>query len=785
MTAGTALSQTSTSPHFNVSAYDVEGNTVLPTNLVNSTLSGFTGTNVSLAEIVKAAENLQTVFRDEGYPQTSIAIAREQITNGIVTMNVFQAALPQIVVSGVRYFSPTNNAELPAYAPPVGAVPPPVVATANAPPPANYTPKPATSEQMAAARAALAREMVKLNAEETDHRIHVVSTNAGPRFEVEHYVVMGNSILPPRAIGSALTNIDGAFGTNVSFEGIETVVEQLQAAYHDRGYPTVAVTLPQQKLTNATVKIEVLEGRLAAITVTGNRYFTSNNVMRALPSLRTNIVINAPVLQAELNRANANQDRQIYPIVGPGPEPGTSELTLKVKDRLPLHAKLDLDNQSSPGTPDLRVNFSAVYDNLWQLEHSLGVQYGFSPELYKPVGQWNFYDQPSVAFISGFYRFPLGIPVSLADRITANPGSFGYDEATRKFNLPPVSGRPDITVFASRSTIDTGTADTFSEMVTPPGENPSINRQDVENSPTLNEDVSGRLDYPVASSGNLQSSFSGGLDFKIFQLTNYKTNLFYITQTNFTTTGQPILPPVVSAVPSEVPATLNRVEYLPLSLRYNGNWRDAIGTSSFALSVGANLWYNSLYTTTSYNSNGVASTSALFRGNAALTNITGSAQSSGYWVVVNPSFSRTILIDNWTTLIRADGQWASEPLISPEQFGAGGVNSVRGYHEGEVFGDDGWHLSLDEQTPPHVVGMIGDGTPLTVGGSVYMDYANVYLIDPEGRPFDNPLWGTGFGFTASAGPHWQAEFLFSFPLISTTTTTAGQPYFNFALTAQF
>ena len=254
----TALSQTPPATGFIVSAYDVEGNTVLPTNRVNSTLSGFTGTNVSLGEIVKAAEDLQTVFRDEGYPQTSIAIAKEQITNGIVTMNVFQAALPQIVVSGVRYFSPTNNAELPAYAPPVEAVPPLVVATTNAPPPANYTSKPATPEQMASARAALSLEMVELNAEQKDHRIHVVSTKAGPGFDVEQYFVIGNSILPP-AIGGTLANIDGAYGTNVSFAGIETVVEQLQEAYHDRGYPTVAVALPQQKLTNATVKVQVLK----------------------------------------------------------------------------------------------------------------------------------------------------------------------------------------------------------------------------------------------------------------------------------------------------------------------------------------------------------------------------------------------------------------------------------------------------------------------------------------------------------------------------------------------
>ena len=117
--------------------------------------------------------------------------------------------------------------------------------------------------------------------------------------------------------------------------------------------------------------------------------------------------------------------------------------------------------------------------------------------------------------------------------------------------------------------------------------------------------------------------------------------------------------------------------------------------------------------------------------------------------------------------------------------GAGGVNSVRGYHEGEVFGDAGWHLSLEEQTPPHIVGTLQDGEPLTVRGSVYMDYARVYLLDPQGVQGSTPLWGTGFGLAASVGSHWQAEFLFSWPLLSAGTTSAYQPFFNFSLTAQF
>ena len=56
---------------------------------------------------------------------------------------------------------------------------------------------------------------------------------------------------------------------------------------------------------------------------------------------RIPVEINSHVFQRELDLANANRDRQVYPVIGPGLEPGTSELTLKVKDRFPLHARGD------------------------------------------------------------------------------------------------------------------------------------------------------------------------------------------------------------------------------------------------------------------------------------------------------------------------------------------------------------------------------------------------------------------------------------------------------------
>jgi hemolysin activation/secretion protein len=788
-----ALDERRPDPRFNVRGYVVSGNVPLAASTLDSIFSRHTGTNVDLQEIVRAATDLQTENQRQGYPEISVAIMPGQITNGIVTLNIFQAAYPQIIVAGRRYLDSGEMAGTvtnpPSLPPILSNQQPNVTVATNATPPAPVIrPRllPASPEELAKARAALLQEMADLEAKERDTRIHVVSTNAGPRFDVEKYLVTGNSVLTPKAIAMTLTNIDGAFGTNVSFDGIRTVITELQGAYRERGYVTVSVGLPQQKLTNATVKVQVTEGRLADIQVKGNHYFSSNNVMRALPSLHTNMILNGPIFQAELNRANANQDRQIYPVISPGPDPGTSDLTLMVKDQFPLHAKVELNNESSPGTPDLRVNSSAVYNNLWDMNQSMGFQYNFSPQQFK-TGNWPLYDAPLVANYGMFYRLPLGNPQPINDVIASSLGNFGYDEATHKFNLPPPIGQPDFTILASRSTIDTG-LETLSTSVLLNTPSLSINQQNVQQDLTVNQDIGARWNIPFVIPDDVQLNFSGGLDFKTYQVNSYKTNLFSFYEITVNQAGVPN-PPVISTIASPVPATVRQIQYLPLSLHSDANWRDSVGTTSLGLGLSVNPWYASqtYVTSSSTDTNGITTTTIVKTyGNNSLQGITGSTKSTGYWVVLNPSYARTFMFrTNWITSFRVDGQWASQPLISNEQFGIGGVNSVRGYHEGEAFGDSGFHLSLEQQTPPHVVGTVYGNTPLILRGSVFTDFAAVYLLDPQGNPPSTKLWGTGFGIAVSVGSHWQANFLFSVPLISTSTTPRDEPYFNFSLTAQF
>jgi hemolysin activation/secretion protein len=210
---------------------------------------------------------------------------------------------------------------------------------------------------------------------------------------------------------------------------------------------------------------------------------------------------------------------------------------------------------------------------------------------------------------------------------------------------------------------------------------------------------------------------------------------------------------------------------MPLTLRWDGSRTDSYGRFDLGFGYSPNFsdgWFQDSKT--------------------RFQTIAGSTHADGYYHVLTASLTREqILYHDWRLTVRGDGQWANQPLISNEQFGDGGVAGVRGYAEGEVFGDTGWRMTSELKTPQHVIGDFGTnaGARLSVRASAFMDYGETYLLDPQGRDARVPLWGVGGGFALSLGVNWQAHFLFGCPLENTPFTESGHPRFNFSLTAQY
>ncbi len=589
--------------------------------------------------------------------------------------------------------------------------------------------------------------------------LFVAPESRKPTLEVRGYVVEGNTVLP-EAEFDFLTNYTG----EVAFARIREGLGKLQLRYRDLGFPTISVTLPQQKLTNGIVRVKVIEGRISDIVVTGNGYYSAENIRRALPSLTTNILINSKWFQPELDRANLNQNRQVYPVIAPGLEPGTTELTLKVKDQLPLHGHMAINDYSTPNTPLLRLDTALQYDNLWQHNHQIGVDYNFSPQEMKP-GNYSFYDQPMVASYSGYYRLPLGFGQGLRKNYENLPATFGYDEAAHRFNLPPATGNPDLIFYASRSVSDTPLAlspvtTIFTNTLA------EISSQTAQHTLTFNNNLGARLTLPLRELFGVQSSLQLGMDYKSYEAQGFSTNLTYFNLYAIDSFGnRGLVTNQTIRLPNN---THHQLYYLPLALNWIGARPDKTGSTSF--SVGGNVFLETL-----------ASARTNFQ------TVAGSAAAGGNYTTINAKLVRLQnLPRDWSALLNANGQWSSAPLIGNEQFALGGLSGVRGYQAGDSYGDTGWRTQFDLRAPPVKVGFFptGDGeVPAYLRCSVFMDYGEVYHLDSTLAAIRQ--WGTGAGFYLTAGSHFDARLTLGYALLATSTTPVGGFQAAFSVGFQF
>lgn len=201
---------------------------------------------------------------------------------------------------------------------------------------------------------------------------------AGPPFDVLELRVLGNTTLDPRVIESAVYPFTGPAKKMTDVEAARAALER---AYHDRGFGTVFVDIPEQSVEDGVVRLRVTEGRLHQVRVTGAKYFSGRQILEALPAAQANAVPNLPALQNELIALNAQtRDRTVVPVLKAGPEPGTVDLALRVEDHVPFHGSLELNNQYTADTTKLRAVAQGSYDNLFGHLDNLSMQYQVAPE---------------------------------------------------------------------------------------------------------------------------------------------------------------------------------------------------------------------------------------------------------------------------------------------------------------------------------------------------------------------------------------------------------------------
>ena len=144
--------------------------------------------------------------------------------------------------------------------------------------------------------------------------------------------MLGAAILPAQTVERALY---GHLGPQKTIADVEVARQALEASYRAAGYSTVFVDIPEQTVDAGIVRLQVTEGKLDRLRVTGARYFSNRQILAALPALEPGQVPQFPQVQRELATLNRQTpDRAVTPVLRAGRYPGTVDVELQVAGRL-------------------------------------------------------------------------------------------------------------------------------------------------------------------------------------------------------------------------------------------------------------------------------------------------------------------------------------------------------------------------------------------------------------------------------------------------------------------
>ena len=494
-------------------------------------------------------------------------------------------------------------------------------------------------------------------------------------FDIWEYRVAGNTRLKTTRVERTVYPF---LGPKRGLDAVEQARAALEKAYRTAGYPTVFVDIPEQNITGGVVTLQVTEGRVDRLRITGAKYHSPRQIREEVPSLAQGEVPHLPEVKQQIEAlGRESADRQVTPIMRAGRTPGTLEVELQVKDELPLHGTLEVNGRNTEDTSRLRALGLLRYDNLWQKYHSASFMYQTSPE-----------DTSEVEVYAGTYVLPAGLRNRLA--------FYGVQS----------NSKSQVATAGALAVIGKGTI------------------------------LGTRLVMPLPETADYFQTGTVGFDYKDF---SEGTEL-------------------VGADTTQTPIT-----YMNFMARYDGIVRGEHQQTNFGAAVNFSI-------------RGLVSKQSEFDDKRAYS------QADYAYFTADVKNERRLPHD-FSLVTRLEGQVADSPLISNEQFSAGGVDSVRGYYESQVLGDNALFASVQLQTGKLIrnVDWLDTSTAF-----VFLDGAWLHLLKAlPGEQQNSQLYGVGFGFNLRAARKLVSDVDLAWALKDAGTINKGDTRADFRLAYEF
>lgn len=258
---------------------------------------------------------------------------------------------------------------------------------------------------------------------------------ADEQFDISQFAVEGNTLLSADTLNQKVAPFAGKGRV---YGDIQKALEAIEAAYRSAGYNSVQVYVPEQELTSGVVRIQVTEGVIGKIAVTGNALFSIENIRASLPHLQEGKTPNARQLSENIQLANENPAKQVEVTLAMGDDDGKMDAKVNVVEQNPQHVFVTVDDTGTGATGHIRTGLAYQHANLFGNDEVLTAAYTTSPDAPSGVGV----DIYSVAFRKPFYDLGDSLDLIYADSNVSTPSNPGAGGGA--IPIPGMSGKGNV-----------------------------------------------------------------------------------------------------------------------------------------------------------------------------------------------------------------------------------------------------------------------------------------------------------------------------------------------------
>ncbi|MBW4562467.1 MAG: ShlB/FhaC/HecB family hemolysin secretion/activation protein [Mojavia pulchra JT2-VF2] len=189
---------------------------------------------------------------------------------------------------------------------------------------------------------------------------------------VEKFEVVGSTVFSPEELAQATAEFTKR---PISLAEVFQARSRITDLYVKKGYITSGAYIPPQTIQSGVIKIQVVEGRLEEIQVTGTQRLNPNYVRSRL-AIATEAPLNRERLLEALQLLQLNPlIRNLSAELSAGSRPGVSVLQVEVREANSFSTQIVLDNGRSPSVGSFRRRLQLNQANLLGLGDAFNFAY--------------------------------------------------------------------------------------------------------------------------------------------------------------------------------------------------------------------------------------------------------------------------------------------------------------------------------------------------------------------------------------------------------------------------